>query len=117
MLLCREDPYAVGAYATAFVLGFQTAPEDEDHLQASACCKHYVANSMEGTTQNGVHHDRNHFNALIPMQDLVDSYLPPFQACVEKGRASGLMCSCELEHMRPPQHGLHASFADEHAEV
>jgi beta-D-xylosidase 4 len=48
---------------------------------------------MEGTTQNGVHWDRDHFDAEIPMQDLVDSYLPPFQACVEKGRVSGLMCS------------------------
>lgn len=27
------------------------------------------------------------------MQDLVDSYMPPFQACVEKGRVSSLMCS------------------------
>ena len=26
-------------------------------------------------------------------QDLVDSYLLPFQACVEKGHVSGLMCS------------------------
>lgn len=27
------------------------------------------------------------------MQDLVDSYMLPFQACVEKGKVSGLMCS------------------------
>ena len=27
------------------------------------------------------------------MQDLVDSYLAPFQACAEKGQVSGLMCS------------------------
>lgn len=27
------------------------------------------------------------------MQDLVDSYMRPFQACVEKGRVSSLMCS------------------------
>lgn len=74
-----EDPYTVGEYATSFVLGFEHTPEDENHLQASACCKHYVANSMEGTTQNGIHWDRNDFDAQIPMQDLVDSYLPPFQ--------------------------------------
>ena len=32
-------------------------------------------------------------DANVSMQDLVDSYMPPFQACVEKGRVSSLMCS------------------------
>ena len=74
--------------------GFQNHPDDPEHLLASACCKHYVANSMDGTTQkNGIHHDRNHFDATITQQDLVDSYMVPFQACVEKGRVSSLMCS------------------------
>ena len=63
------------------------------HIQASACCKHYVANSMDGSTEVGVHHDRNHYNANISQQDLLDSYMLPFQSCVEKGRVSGLMCS------------------------
>ena len=89
-----EDPYLSGEYATQFVLGFQNHPDDPEHLLASACCKHYVANSMDGTTQkNGIHHDRNHFDATITQQDLVDSYMVPFQACVEKGRVSSLMCS------------------------
>ena len=26
------------------------------------------------------------------LEDLVDSYLLPFQSCVEKGKVSGLMC-------------------------
>ena len=73
----------------------QTAPEDPYHIQASACCKHYVANSMDGTSQkDGEHHDRNHVDSVVPMQDLIDSYMLPFQACVEKGKVSGLMCSC-----------------------
>ncbi len=29
----------------------------------------------------------------VPEQDLVDSYLPSFQTCVEEGQASGIMCS------------------------
>ena len=29
----------------------------------------------------------------ISSQDLIDSYLAPFQQCVEKGKVSGLMCS------------------------
>merc|ERR1719420_1168506 len=89
-----EDPYLTGEYAEHFVKGFQEAPEDPGHIQASACCKHYVANEMDGTTQkDGEHHDRNHFDEKISMQDLVDSYMKPFQACVEKGRVSSLMCS------------------------
>jgi hypothetical protein len=30
---------------------------------------------------------------VISQQDLVDSYLPPFQACVEQGEVTSLMCS------------------------
>lgn len=89
-----EDPYLTGEYAENFVQGFQEAPEDPSHIQASACCKHYVANEMESTTQaDGEHHDRNHVDSAVSMQDLVDSYMRPFQACVEKGLVSSLMCS------------------------
>eukprot|EP00929_Paragymnodinium_shiwhaense_P108365 TRINITY_DN74684_c0_g1_i1.p1 TRINITY_DN74684_c0_g1~~TRINITY_DN74684_c0_g1_i1.p1 ORF type:complete len:799 (-),score=165.79 TRINITY_DN74684_c0_g1_i1:519-2915(-) len=89
-----EDPYLTGEYAEYFVRGFQEAPEDPSHLLASACCKHYVANEMESTTEpDGEHEDRHHVNSAVSMQDLVDSYMKPFQACVEKGRVSSLMCS------------------------
>lgn len=27
------------------------------------------------------------------MQDLADTYQPPFQKCIEEGRASGIMCA------------------------
>ena len=51
---------------------------------------------MESTTDaDGEHHDRNHVDSTISMQDLVDSYMLPFQACVEKGRVSSLMCSSD----------------------
>ena len=43
--------------------------------------RHFVANELEAT--NGT--DRYSFNAVISQQDLVDSYLPSFQACVEEG--------------------------------
>eukprot|EP00750_Incisomonas_marina_P023484 INCI5035.7.p1 GENE.INCI5035.7~~INCI5035.7.p1 ORF type:complete len:707 (+),score=122.42 INCI5035.7:169-2289(+) len=78
-----DYPYLVGEYAEWFVKGFE----------ASACCKHYAANSMEHTTEGGVTHTRHEFSANITQQDLVDSYLLPFQSCVEKGEVSGLMCS------------------------
>jgi len=89
-----EDPILTGEYANYFVRGFQEAPQDPNHLLASACCKHYAANSMESTTEaDGEHHDRNHVDSEVSMQDLMDSYMKPFQACVEKGRVSSLMCS------------------------
>ena len=47
----------------------------------------FVANELEHT--NGT--DRYHFDAAVPQQDLVDSYLPSFQACVEEGEVSSVM--------------------------
>lgn len=88
-----EDPYVSGEYAVSFVKGLEQAPEDPYHIQASACCKHFVANEMEHATEGGQTHTRHNFDATITAQDLVDSYMAPFQACVEKGRVSGLMCS------------------------
>ena len=41
--------------------------------------------------------DRNHIDVFVPQQDLVDSYLPSFQTCVEEGKASGVMV-----RSRPP---------------
>ena len=35
--------------------------------------------------------DRNHIDAYVPQQDLVDSYLPSFQTCVEEGKVTGVM--------------------------
>jgi len=88
-----EDPMLSGEYATSFVQGFERNPDDTTHIMASACCKHYAANSMEHTTEGLETHTRHNFDANITSQDLVDSYLAPFQACVEKGKVSGLMCS------------------------
>ena len=117
-----EDPFVSGAYARDFVIGFEHASETGDSgypLQASACCKHFVANELDGW--NGTvralsgraragaapdhnlrdpHHtplqllqDRNHIDSYVPQQDLVDSYLPSFQTCVEEGKVSGIMVS------------------------
>ena len=96
-----EDPYLTGEYAEYFTKGMQEAPEDPYHVQASACCKHYVGNSMESTTEeDGEFHDRNHVDSAISMQDLIDSYMPPFQSCVEKGRVTSLMCRCRRRRRR-----------------
>lgn len=90
-----EDPYLSGEYATSFVRGFQEAPEAPGTLLAGATCKHLVANSMEQSCDGGQCYGREDFDAQISMRDLVDSYLYPFQQCVESGKAAGLMCSCQ----------------------
>ena len=75
--------------------GFQEAPEAPGTLLAGATCKHFVANSMENSTEVGVNWNRHNFDANVSMQDLVSDYMVPFQACIETAQASGLMCSCE----------------------
>ena len=52
-------------------------------------CKHYFDYNLENW--GGV--DRHHFNAITSNQDLADTYLPAFQSCVVRGKASSLMCS------------------------
>ncbi len=52
--------------------------------------KHFYAYDLENW--HGM--DRYHFNAIVTDQDATDTYLPTFQACVEQGKASGIMCSC-----------------------
>lgn len=89
-----EDPYLSGQYAVEFVRGMEQSDEDGGaRIQASACCKHYVANSMEHSTVAGTKMNRHDFDAIVDPMDLFDSYLPPFRTCVEEGRVSGLMCS------------------------
>lgn len=48
-----EDPYLTGEYSIYYVQGMQESPSDPEHILASACCKHYVANSMEDSTVAG----------------------------------------------------------------
>ena len=91
-----EDPYLTGQYAIHFTKGMQESPDDPSHIQASACCKHFVANSLESSYgPQDTSWNRENDDAAVTMQDLVDSYMLPFQACVEQGRVSGLMCSCK----------------------
>ncbi|EGD77165.1 beta-glucosidase [Salpingoeca rosetta] len=83
-----EDPFATGEYAANFVSGFQDG-EDMNYIKASSCCKHFFDYNLENW--HGV--DRHHYNAIATDQDIADTYLPSFEACVRYGRASGLMCS------------------------
>ncbi|RAL40379.1 hypothetical protein DM860_006449 [Cuscuta australis] len=89
-----EDPTVAGKYAVAYVRGLQGDTLDggktaANHLQASACCKHFAAYDLENWNGNL----RYGFNAIVTKQDLADTYQPPFQSCIQKARASGIMCA------------------------
>ncbi|KAI3757386.1 hypothetical protein L6452_04923 [Arctium lappa] len=91
-----EDPLVVGDYSVSYVRGIQgdsfeggKIDPNADHLQASACCKHFIANDLD----NWKTANRYNFDANITQQDLADTYLPPFQKCVQQGKASGIMCA------------------------
>lgn len=61
---------------------------DDEPLRIAACCKHFIANSLESWKN----HTRHNFNAQIADEDLHDYYYQPFQECVQ-AKAAGVMCS------------------------
>ena len=70
---------------------------------------------MESTKEpDGESWTRHTIDATIPMQDLIDSYMVPFQSCVEKGRVTSLMCSCASAHIPAPLFRLRNSHLLSH---
>ncbi|KAF2296799.1 hypothetical protein GH714_002066 [Hevea brasiliensis] len=91
-----EDPLVTGKYAMLFVRGVQGDSFEGgklgEHLQASACCKHFTAYDLDNW--KGV--NRFVFDAHVTLQDLADTFQPPFHSCIEEGKASGIMCAYNL---------------------
>lgn len=87
-----EDPHLTSKYVANFVRGLQEG-EDPEHVLMVATCKHFIANSLEHSTINGKTITRHDFDAEVPLPELVDYYMPSFKACVQEGRALGIMCS------------------------
>lgn len=83
-----EDPYLSGQYAVHFIKGMQEG-EDPRYLKTIATLKHYAAYSVE----NWHHYSRHSFNAVVSDQDLVQTYLPAFEAGIKEGKAASVMCS------------------------
>lgn len=83
-----EDPTITSEYAIAFVRGMQ-GNDTRGYLKASSCLKHLSAYSEES--------GRNQFPAVVTSQDMEDTYLPAFQAGVQLGNATGMMCSYNAE--------------------
>ncbi|KAK6234445.1 hypothetical protein QUC31_006851 [Theobroma cacao] len=91
-----EDPFVVGVYGANYVRGLQDV-EGQEHtadpgsrpLKVSACCKHYAAYDVD----NWYEFDRLKFDAQVTEQDMVETFLRPFEMCVKDGDVSSVMCS------------------------
>ncbi|KAJ7968895.1 Beta-D-xylosidase [Quillaja saponaria] len=91
-----EDPFVVGTYASNYVRGLQDVEGTENvtdlnsrPLKVSACCKHAAAYDVD----NWLGVDRYHFDARVTEQDMVETFLRPFEMCVKDGDVSSVMCS------------------------
>lgn len=77
-----EDPYLTSRLGVRYVMGLQG--HDEDYLKAAACAKHFAVHS-------GPESVRHEFNAEVSEQDLRETYLPTFKACVQEGKVEAVM--------------------------
>ncbi|MGD9099199.1 MAG: glycoside hydrolase family 3 C-terminal domain-containing protein [Anaerolineae bacterium] len=77
-----EDPYLTSVMGVSFVRGLQG--DDPHHLKLVATPKHYAVHS-------GPESNRHHFDAQIGEQDLWETYLPAFEACVKQAQAASVM--------------------------
>ncbi len=79
-----EDPYLTGRLAVAFVRGMQG--DDPRFLKVVATPKHFAAHS-------GPELGRHGFDAVVDERDLLETYLPAFEAAVREGGAQSVMCA------------------------
>lgn len=77
-----EDPYLSSRLGVRFVEGLQG--HDENYLKAAACAKHFAVHS-------GPEDIRHSFNAVVSKQDLYETYLPAFKACVKEAKVEAVM--------------------------
>ncbi|KAK9112104.1 hypothetical protein Scep_019623 [Stephania cephalantha] len=90
-----EDPFVSSMYGVSYVRGLQDIDDRQGNatinsrIKVSSCCKHYTAYDLE----NWLGVDRFHFDAKVTLQDLEDTFQPPFKSCVSEGHVSSVMCS------------------------
>lgn len=77
-----EDPYLTSRLGVRFVKGLQG--HDENYMKAAACAKHFAVHSGP----EGIRHS---FNAVASRQDMYETYLPAFEACVKEGHVEAVM--------------------------
>ncbi len=79
-----EDPYLTGRLAVQFIRGLQG--DNPKYLKTIATAKHYAVHS-------GPESSRHTFDAQVSDRDLLESYLPHFEAAVKQGGALSVMCA------------------------
>lgn len=77
-----EDPYLTSRLGVRFIQGIQG--DDENYLKAAACAKHFAVHS-------GPEDERHSFNAVASRQDMFETYLPAFEACVREAKVETVM--------------------------
>lgn len=77
-----EDPYLTSRLGVRFIEGLQG--HDENYMKSAACAKHFAVHS-------GPEDIRHSFNAVVSKQDMYETYLPAFKACVQEGKAEAVM--------------------------
>ena len=77
-----EDPYLSSRLGVRFVNGIQG--NDSRYMKAAACAKHFAVHS-------GPEDIRHSFNAECSTQDLYETYLPAFKACVQEADVEAVM--------------------------
>lgn len=77
-----EDPYLTSRLGVRYIMGLQG--HDENYLKSAACAKHFAVHS-------GPEDVRHSFDARVSEQDLRETYLPAFQACVQEAGVETVM--------------------------
>ncbi len=77
-----EDPYLTSRLGVRFIKGLQG--HDEKYMKAAGCAKHFAVHS-------GPEDQRHYFNAEASAQDMRETYLPAFEACVKEAGVEAVM--------------------------
>lgn len=77
-----EDPYLTSRLGVRYIEGLQG--HDENYLKVAACAKHFAVHS-------GPESVRHEFDAEVSEQDLWETYLPAFEACVKEAKVEAVM--------------------------
>ncbi len=77
-----EDPYLTTRLGVRFIEGMQG--HDDKYMKTAACAKHFAVHSGP----EGIRHS---FNAEATLQDMYETYLPAFKACVQEAGVEAVM--------------------------
>lgn len=76
-----EDPYLTSLLAVRYIKAMQGEGE---FMKTAACAKHFAVHS-------GPENIRHEFNAKVSVQDMRETYLPAFKACVREAHVEAVM--------------------------